>query len=187
MAIDRIIKFAYTGKIYIDIENVEEILKAASFLQIEIVVRMCERILKRQLRLHNCLGIRDISFGHGLLDLFDESNSFVNVHFKAISFQDEFLKLDVEELKKLISSEDLLVESEVDLCDAVLRWLDHDPLGRGPLFPQILSKIRLSLLPYGYLKDVLNCNTIISENIVSCNLVEEAKAYLLWVRITESY
>ncbi|GIY20627.1 kelch-like protein 26 [Caerostris darwini] len=181
MAIDHIIKFAYTGKIDIDIENVEEILKAASFLQIEIVVQMCERILKRQLSFGNCLGIRDISFQHGLLDLFDKSNSFVYINFKTISFEDEFLKLDLEELKKLISSEDVLVESELDLCNAVLRWLDHDSLGRGPLFPQILSKIRLPLLPYGYLRNVLDCNKIISENIVCCNLVKEAKAYLLWV------
>lgn len=58
----------------------------------------------------------------------------------------EFLQLDVEQLGKLLSRDDLNVPSEQDVFHALMSWVQHDLTNREKYIVELLPLIRLPLL-----------------------------------------
>lgn len=59
----------------------------------------------------------------------------------------EFLQLDVEQLGKLLSRDDLNVPSEQDVFHALMAWVHYDLENREENIVKLLPLVRLPLLP----------------------------------------
>lgn len=67
-------------------------------------------------------------------------------HFLDVVGGQEFLLLPVEEMERLLKSDDVNVPEEETMVTSLLTWVSHDPQARDTHLPSLLAHIRLPLL-----------------------------------------
>lgn len=174
-----LVDFSYTGNITVTVENVQEILSAASLLQISQVQNLCCEFLKQQLDASNCLGIKCFAEANGCSQLSDIINTFARQHFQEVALGSEFLNNTWESIAALISSNDLNVKKEEDVYLSVLQWVKQSPSERTEHLPKLLSHVRLPTLSVPFLMHEVDGEPLIRENVQCRDLVDEAKKYHL--------
>lgn len=142
-----LLDFIYTGRCEIIQTNVQELLAAADMLQLPEVVEGCCEFLCRELHSTNALGILRFAEAHNCVSLAKSAMNYVHSNFPAISVEDEFLDTPQTLLSQLLTSEMLRVDSESQVFQAALRWIKHDVTQRRCYVFDILSHVRLALVP----------------------------------------
>lgn len=174
-----LVDFAYTGEIDVVVENVQEILAAASLLQIIQVQSICCEFLKKQLDATNCLGIKNFAEANGCSQLSDVIDAFARRHFHEVAGGSEFLNSTWENIASLISSSDLNVKKEEEVYSAVMQWVKQDPTERAHHLPELLKHVRLPLLSVHSLMTEVDNEPLIKETIDCRDVLDEAKRYHL--------
>ena len=170
-ALEALVDYAYTAKLEIRVDNVENLLSSACLLQVDDVKEACCKFMKSQLHPSNCLGIRAFADAHGCEQLYDISNNYTKNNFADISKNQEFLLLNAEQLREILSSDDLNVIKEEEVFYAMLSWIKFDEETRRSLIGKVLPGVRLSLLPPKFLisdvepavKDSAECKDLLLE------------------------
>ena len=153
-----LIDFIYTGKIEIDQINVQELLAAADMLQLPEVVSGCAQFLCRELHPSNALGILRFSEAHNCKELAESAIGFINSHFPEVSEHEEILEISQQMMIRLISSELIRVDSEFQVFLVALRWIKHEVSIRKRFVFDILSNVRLFLVPARLIEaEIANC------------------------------
>ncbi|XP_073824139.1 actin-binding protein IPP [Musca autumnalis] len=142
-----LLDFIYTGRCEITQSNVQELLAAADMLQLHEIVDGCCEYLCRELHPSNALGILRFAEAHNCEALAKSALNYVHGNFPAIAQEDEFLETPQALLSQLLSSELLRVDSESQVFQAALRWIKHDVTQRRCFVFDILSLVRLALVP----------------------------------------
>lgn len=138
----QLVEYCYGGEIAIDIDNVEEIIKAATMLQFTGVQEKCTDFLSTILSELNCLGIQHFANLHNVARLKGIANAFVLDHFMEVSTQDQFYQLSVDHLVALLKDDNLNVAREVDVFNALIDWVNHDPESRKQSLDILLGCVR---------------------------------------------
>lgn len=132
-----------------------------------------------QLHPSNALGIKAFAELHSCEELYIRSYKYVLRHFQEVISTEEFLLLNFENLRDLISNNELNISSEEDLFMAVLHWIKHDLDERKVFVPELMAHVRLPLVNREFL---MNCEAdpIFRED-PKCNLLllEAMKYHLL--------
>lgn len=121
--LDRLVEFVYTGRLDVTVDNVQDLLAAASLVQLEAVQVICCDFLKDHLEPSNCLGIRSFAEANGCTKLALAVDTFARERFSEVAVGEEFLSHPCEHLATLISSDELNVGNEKDVYLAVIRWV----------------------------------------------------------------
>ncbi|XP_050089118.1 actin-binding protein IPP [Anopheles aquasalis] len=145
--LELLIGFIYTGQIEIEQSNVQELLAAADMLQVPEVVDGCCEYLCRELHSTNALGILRFAEAHNCRQLAEVASNFVYSNFPKVALEDELLDVPYALLVKVIASEALRVDSEHQVFNAALRWIRHDVVPRRQYVFEILSHVRIALVP----------------------------------------
>lgn len=178
-AFEYLLRYAYTGKISINLSNVQSIMIGASFLALDDVQQTCSEYLKYRLTILNVLNIKSFAFTLGCCELFEASKRFIYRNFEEISKLPDFLNLSLNELVDIICCDELNIYSEKIVFEAVVNWINFDVENRKNYFPIILKHVRLPLLKPEYLTDVVMAHHLIKNSLECRDLVDEAKDYYL--------
>ena len=173
-AFDSILGLIYDGQIRISTENVQSLLTTASIFQIDHLKEACSEFLEGHLAPHNTLGIKSFAEAHGCVNLAAAALRHGLVHFSEVSGGEEFLGLGLDQMLKLLSRDDLRVESEEQVFDAAVRWIEYDSTNRSQYMAKLLSLVRLPLLTPQLLVDKVKANPLVAQNIECRDLVDEA-------------
>ena len=73
------------------------------------VKQACSEFLEKQLDPSNCLGIRIFAESHGCENLQQAAELFTYKHFEEVVLCEEFHKLDIKDVKKLVESDEIQV------------------------------------------------------------------------------
>merc|ERR1719228_2078489 len=65
--------------------------------------------------------------------------------------QEEFLKMDKEDLFTFLASDKIVLESEEQVFECILSWIDHDRTHRSGIFQDLMDYVRFSNISSGYL------------------------------------
>lgn len=77
---------------------------------------------------------------------------------------EEFLALSVCQMVMLIKRDELNVRSEMEVFNAVLRWVKHDKARRCPRLSDILNAVRCHFLTPRFLKEqIQKCEVLKNE------------------------
>ncbi|CAL1267914.1 unnamed protein product [Larinioides sclopetarius] len=180
ITMEMLIKFAYTAKVDLNASNAQALLHASSVLQFDCLAQACCDFMSSQLHPTNCLGIRELAQRFGQLSLVKKSDSYTKYNFRKIIVEDEFVSISAKHLEEIISSEDLFVDNEVEVYEAVMVWVKHDVNKRKDLLPKLLSKVRLPLLPLAYLRMYVESDSLVRKNLECRDLLDEARHYQMW-------
>ena len=173
-AIDAIVDFCYIATITITMDNVQELLPAASMLQMSGVVDACCKFLASQLHPSNCLGIRQFSQVHSCPDLWKKCCMFMQQRFPEIALHEEFLELSFEDLCTILSDGNLNVRGEEQVYEAGLAWIKHRLEERKHLIADLLRCVRMPLMSATYLSREVRSESLVMSNFEGRGLLIEA-------------
>lgn len=178
-AIQLLVDFAYTARIQVSEDNVQSLLPASSLLQLTSVKDACCEFLKNQLHPSNCLGIRAFADAHTCMDLLESSHRFALQRFLQVSQTEEFMLLSVKQVLDLISNDDVNVESEEQVYNAVINWIKFDVENRKVFVRDLLPFVRLPLLSRECLMTRVETENLIRSTPDCKDLLIEAMKYHL--------
>ena len=176
-----LLNYIYTGEVEITEENVKELVFAGDYLLIDSLKDKGSFFLEKTLSPSNCLSVRAFSEKFDCEDLMDKSERFILDNFVAVSKSEEFLHLGFSEIEKLISLDDVIVESEEQVYEAVISWVKHDAESRKEEFAALLSKVRLGCMSKYYLAEYVETEELVTGSLDCTKLLYEAmKSFALF-------
>ncbi|KAM4808568.1 kelch-like protein 8 [Rhinophrynus dorsalis] len=180
-AIEDLVKFAYSSRVTLTVDNVQPLLYAACILQVELVARACCEYMKLHFHPSNCLAVRAFAESHNRVDLMDMADRYACDHFNEVVNCDDFVSMSPQHLYKLLASGDLNIDSETQVYNAAIKWLHANPQHHEAWLDEILSQVRLPLLPVEFLMSVVAKEEVIKQNLKCRDLLDEARNYHLHV------
>ncbi|XP_058239036.1 kelch-like protein 13 isoform X1 [Hemibagrus wyckioides] len=176
IGLKKIIDFIYTAKLSLNMENLQDTLEAASFLQILPVLDFCKVFLISGVSLENCVEVGRIASAYNLAEVDKYVNNFILKNFPAILGTGEFVKLPVERLAFALSSNGLRRCSELELFKAACRWLRAED-GRMEHAARLMRNVRFPLMsPSELINHVQTVDFMRTDN-ACVNLLLEASNY----------
>jgi hypothetical protein len=169
-----ILDMMYDGKIMITLSTVQDILCAASIFQLDHLKHACSDFLTKQLAPDNCLGIKGFAESHGCYELTELARRHSLSRFTDVSNSEEFLTLEIGQVSDLLSHDNLRVNSEEDVFDAAVGWINYNTESRSKHMAHLLRLVRLPLLSPVVLADKVKSNPMISSNFECRDLLDEA-------------
>ncbi|OWF45064.1 kelch-like protein 26 [Mizuhopecten yessoensis] len=139
--IHSLIDFAYTSKILLNFDNIEDILLSANHIQMLPVLKACSDFLKDHLSIENCANMANWADLFSLTELKVHILKFMCKNFVALSYSSEFLQIPASLLRNLFFCNYPVDCSEGDLLSAVVMWICHQPEVRLPQVSPILDGV----------------------------------------------
>ena len=149
-----IVDYLYTGEIELTVDNVESLFKAGDVLQLDTLMVACENFMLKQVQPANCVGFSQFAKLYRLDKLQQKASGVIQSEFKTVALQEEFKELSCKELIELIKDDDVNVEDEDFVFDAVLDWVRHDLDNRKSSFQTIIEHVRLPYCTSMYLRHI---------------------------------
>ncbi|XP_061529045.1 LOW QUALITY PROTEIN: kelch-like protein 22 [Phycodurus eques] len=122
LGMNKIIDYMYTSKIELDLDCVQEVLIVATLVQLEDVIGFCCEFLFSWLDESNLLEIHHLADVYGLQQLNARVHSHILSNLQALSRTDVYRRLPQEEIFRVLSSDELEVQSENEVYEAALHY-----------------------------------------------------------------
>lgn len=187
VAIQQLLDFAYTSKILINGDNVQQLLYAASILQMDTVCGACQNFLTQYLTTANCLSIRQFAEQHNCVSLMSSVDDFAIEHFPELRHLPEFLQIPFGHLMDLLRSSNLKVNSEQEVFETAMRWVEEDVEERSAYLPELLALVRLPQLPIAYLLNNVKKHPLIASCVRCRDLVADAMSEMMRAQLAPTW
>eukprot|EP00058_Branchiostoma_floridae_P014355 XP_002599843.1 hypothetical protein BRAFLDRAFT_95533 [Branchiostoma floridae] len=142
VAMATILDYAYTGRLQMEPDQVDFVCKEAV------------EYMKNHLDVSNCADVLMYADMLGDLDLVEYSGRYIASRFNKVVLQPSFLQLPLALLQSLLTRDDLLTNSEDDVVQAALRWVEFDQDERLRHLPNLCRSFRHSFLSSNQLVDL---------------------------------
>ncbi|KRX90825.1 Kelch-like protein 18 [Trichinella pseudospiralis] len=177
--LESLINYCYTGRLTISSESVQALLIGASYLQMDLIVEACCKLMMQSLSATNAVAMLRFSRDFACEMLHLEAIRYVLANFVPVSKTDEFLNLTFEEIFPLLSNDELLLSGEEDVFQAATRWVKHDAKEREVHLPTLLACVRFPLLDLHYLTNWIENEPLVAGNEHCMKLINEAEEYFV--------
>ncbi|XP_050404333.1 kelch-like protein diablo [Patella vulgata] len=162
-SVAQIINYAYTGELQITRANAQNLLAAASLFQIIPVQQASAKFMEQQLDSMNCIGIQTFAQIHNCEELKQKAREYTEKHFPDVAKLEEFKSLPLDRVIEIVSSDELNVEKEDIVYEAIMVWINHDIKLRRKYIGDLLPHVRLVLLSMKYIKDNIAQNYMVQQ------------------------
>ncbi|XP_054707830.1 kelch-like protein 26 [Uloborus diversus] len=139
-----LLEYAYTSRLALSLATVQDVLSAASHVQLQAVVEACASYLREQLDLDNCVDVATIAEMYCLQQLLKEVYLFICGNLKRFSGRPEFLRLSGAQLEYVLKCDFPVDCSEAEVLGVVLRWIEHQPHERIQYARPLLRYVHFS-------------------------------------------
>ncbi|XP_033734838.1 kelch-like protein 20 [Pecten maximus] len=175
-SVNQVVSYAYTGSLDICQQNVQNLLAAASMFQIIPVQKACARFLETQLDNSNCVGIYCFAQAHSCLSLQVKAREHIEKNFMDVHQCEEFLRLPLDKVTEIVASDELNVDKEDVVFEAILAWVGAQE-GRAGFLGQLMTKVRFGLISLRFMQErVMKSNLILNDH--HCvSLLQDLKEY----------
>lgn len=122
MAMMKLLDFIYTSELELDLDTVQEVLCAATLLQVQDVIGFCCDFLFSWLDDDNILEVEKLADIYGLNQLGEKIRSYLLKNIQTFSRTPVYRKLPAEKILSVLSSNELEVSSENEVFEAALHY-----------------------------------------------------------------
>lgn len=171
------LEYAYSGKISVTCDNVQELLRCAAIFQIGPLQEHCESLLADDIDSENCLTLFRIARSYNCKILLDKCRPFVMEGFNGLWKSEEFNTLELDDLESIVRDDDLVPVDEEQICDAVLQWVLADLDERKKHLARLFRYIRLVNICPEYLIEDLYKNELLMNDPDCLRYLDEARNY----------
>nr|XP_026694552.1 kelch-like protein 12 isoform X2 [Ciona intestinalis] len=174
LAMEKVITFIYTNKFFFSDESINEVLYAASLMQVQDLLALVIQYLSDEISPMNCLHYRQLGKLYSLNDLVLECDRYICDNFDQVSTQQKFFKIDEVEMEKFVSSGELVMKSEEVVYECLVGWVKHDLQTRKQYFPTLFKHLRLQYMDADYLYQKIRKEELVREFLDCRDLVDDA-------------
>lgn len=178
-AMSLVLSYIYTGEVRLCQSNVESIIQCAKKFKLPSLMKACCNYFVNTLDIQNCLSVLSFSTVHSYDELQKVVFHFAQQHFLQLSTTSEFLNSSASIVATILSSDDLNVEKEENIFEALIKWTYHDLNNRKEFFPELLPLVRLPLLSPYFLVDVVENEDLVITTPSCQALLRSAEHYHL--------
>ena len=175
------INFCYSGSLLINFDNIDELLYAATHLQIHDAIDLCCQFLIESCSIKNCIDIYQISDRYSLENVLFVMKNFISKNFVLLMFQarDQFEQLTYEQISDELARDTLEMYqfSEYDLFLMTCTWIEANRTEREQYAERLFHLIRFMLMTPEQLCDHVREHPLIQSNGPSRILVQNALCY----------
>ena len=168
---DDFLTFLYTTKVQLTDENVEGLIVAADYFNVAELKELGCRFLQQNVNLSNGIALHGFAGRYHCEPLREMTRDFLVENFTAISQTEDYLLTDPVQLLEIVSSDELVLSSEEELYEGILRWVRHDLTNRTGFFPELFSKVRLQDVSRTYLADTIANEKLVTNDPVCSDLL----------------
>ena len=138
-----LLHYIYSGQIEIDNNNVQDILIASDMLQLEEVVQFCCHFLSISLNENNVINVWKIADELECRSLKNDAEHYMLTHFSNLIKLDMIKLLPRNLLIRIISNDDLIVDNEQQVFEAILVWYFNN---HEQSFEQLFDNVRFEYI-----------------------------------------
>ncbi|XP_025059505.1 kelch-like protein 6 [Alligator sinensis] len=150
-----VLNYLYTEEISITAESAQAVFVAASRLQILPLLEICTSFLLKEVSLKNCVKLYELGYAHNEQALLQAAMRHISLNFRRLFVKaNSFRQLQLSSLISIISSDSLLVSSELVVYWVVRRWVRFQSSKRHPFLGELMKHVRLPLLTHEELREV---------------------------------
>lgn len=148
--VEILLNYIYTSKLYLNLSNIQNVLSAGNYIQLESVVEVCLNYLEKQLDIDNCIDILTISETYSSWHLKKKVYRFICGNLSTLfnKKMDEFQRITVTQLEYLLQCEYPVDCPEIIVLKFVLNWILHKNKNNCNNVSQEEQKKLLSLIRY---------------------------------------
>ena len=168
-----VLEFIYTGSVELTQDNSKDLIATANYLLIPGLKNLSTQFLERQISKSNCISTFYFAEMYQCDDLITNTRKFIHANFASVAEMDEFLNLEVKEVERWISSDDISVAVEADVFEIILKWIEQNKRERKASFEQLFRHVRLPFLSRDFLIDVVT-NELVEGNFDCFKLLSQA-------------
>lgn len=139
----------------------------------------CACFLAKSLHPENCVGILRLADTHSLVELKARVQEYIVQNFGDVVKHDEMLELPLDVLVELLRRDELAVNDEECVYEAVMRWVKARHVERLPSLARALAHVRLPLLEPCYFLEKVESDHMIRSCTEVFPFLQEARAYHL--------
>ncbi len=173
LSLCRVVKWLHTGEIRItDVYDALEIAETARFLSIDGVEDACLSWVRCHVGPSTCLRAWTSASLLAWPELAQIALPSIGSSLCALAQTPAFLGLTIAELLAVLEQDKLPVHTEEVVCDAAMQWVRH---GRAAFLVEVLSVVRIALLPDAYVYALLADELVLADN-GAMRVLAEAKA-----------
>ncbi|KAG7483625.1 hypothetical protein MATL_G00040330 [Megalops atlanticus] len=176
-AMENVLNFMYEGRVDVDEGNVESVFTAADLLGVTVLSKACVRFLESRVDHSNCLGIMDFASSYFIHPLAEQCQRLLYQDFVEVYKHEEFLSLSKERIMELLSCEQLQVNREEVLVEAVLKWVHHEPSSRRAALKDLLGLLRLPLVDPVFFVNTVEADDLVQDCAECRPLLQEVRKY----------
>lgn len=119
------------------------------------------------------------SFGKYFPALEEHLENYINEEFMSIHKTRRFLQLSYEEILKIVSNNELNVDEEKTVFEAVMAWIQADEENRKQHLCSLIEQIRLPFVSSEFIVDHIISEDLIKRCLRCRDIIDEAKDYHL--------
>lgn len=147
MAMKKILDYIYTSEIELDLDCVQEVLIAATLVQLEIVISFCCDFLFSWLDESNILEVHHLADVYALQQLNARVHFYILRNIQTLSLTDVYRQLPQDEVFRALSSDELHVNSENEVYEAALHYhYSPEQVETDQVYLQVSPKDNLKML-----------------------------------------
>ena len=174
-----VLEFIHTGNVQISTsENAEELIAAADYMCLSKLKSFAGKFIEQTMSSSNCVSTYFMAEKFDHSELLDSSRKFMLSKFVNVAQTGNFLRLPRHEVEQLVSSDDVVIESEEDVFKAILRWTLHKKSERSKEFCKLFCHVRLTFLSRDFLLNDVVTNELVTENE---DCISSATNALAWI------
>ena len=172
-SVKALVDFAYTGEIDVTSDNDVALFCAAHRLLFEDVVDYtCEGLAKRMNK-SNCLRWLEFADQYNCQKLLSIADRHVAFHIVDLAETDEFRRLSLEHVSRLLASDELAVSSEEEVWDIAVKWFLHNEDNRKSTMEILAKSIRFSLILEQFVEESVLSHSVFCDNEDHSSLMVE--------------
>jgi len=177
---DKVLEFMYTGQTELSDQNVEHILRAADLMKLTELTKFCGDYLTETVSADTCLHYWKLAEQMNLNTLALSCKRLCVKEFGNIRSWSVLSSLSEKMMKELLEDDELVVESEVDVCETLMKWLNSQTQSGNLVQPhQLLTHIRWSGVSVEYLKTKLLTKSLLITDRQCFEFLSKVTSYRL--------
>ncbi|XP_076358092.1 kelch-like protein 26 [Tachypleus tridentatus] len=149
-----VLDYVYTSRLALSLANIQDVLSAASHLQLLAVVEACSSYLQKQLDIENCVDVATIAETYSLRQLKKRVYRFMCGNLLHFCQTPEFQQLSPSQLQHLLECDFPVDCTESEVLRTVIRWIEYYPQERIKHAFQLLRNIHFTEIPSADLIEV---------------------------------
>ena len=178
-ALQHLVEFSYISKLTLSRDTALEVFEAADMLQFSTARLFCQDFLLDQIDAQNCFNFLLYADAFSSEELYNKAKLCAAENFKSLCHSTEFFALPFTHLVTLLTDNNIDMEYEEHVYEAMRQWIEHDSQDRYKYIAELLKCIRLNYVSRWYLIEIISKDILLTHTSGAQEVVQRAKDQLL--------